>query len=241
LAEYRDKGVVKIPAQAKGRRGSERRRKAVVIIGESDNDTEAIGHLFRALRSDFEGTIHARRDPPLLIKDATPEKLPGRASVLSAIIRSEALAADVVCVLAHEDCDAVEPAHIPLSQKIEDSFNREGIAANAATPAWEMETWLFLWPEASKKYRPKWRQPDRYNGTNVGMLTNAKEKFKAELRPKGAAASAGVRDYRETDAPAIVNKIRELGIIDSPSAISNSYSRFRDAVRNCDLTKNVVK
>jgi hypothetical protein len=230
-----------VPAQARGRRGNGRRQKAIVIIGESENDTEAIGHLFRALRPDFDGAIRARRNPPLLIKDARPENLPDRADILSAIVRSEALTADVVCVLAHEDCDAVEPAHVSLSQKIEGIFGEKGITANAVTPAWEMETWLFLWPEASKRYKPKWRRPDRYNGTNVGMLTNAKEKFKAELRPSGAAARAGVRDYSETDAPMIVSKARELGMIDSPSAISNSYSRFRDAIRNCDLTQNIVK
>lgn len=230
-----------MPAQARGRGGSGRRRKAVVIIGESDNDTETIGQLFRALRPDFEGVVRARRDPPILIKEATPETLPDRASILSAIVRSEALTADVVCVLAHEDCDAVEPAHVPLSRKIESAFDGEGIAAHAATPAWEMEAWLFLWPEASQKYRPKWRRPDKYNGTNVGMLTNAKEKFKAEVRPRGAAARAGVRDYSETDAPMIASKVRELGIIDSPSATSNSYNRFRDAVRNRNLTKGVLK
>lgn len=229
-----------MPAQARGRRGGRVRRRAVVIIGESDNDTEAIGHFFRALRPDFEGTVRARRDPPILMKDATPQSLPDRTSILSAIIRSEALTADVVCVLAHEDCDAVEPAHVSLSQKIEGAFDGDGITVYAATPAWEMETWLFLWPEASKKYKPKWRRPDKYNGTNVGMLTNAKEKFRAELRPRGAAARAGVRDYSETDAPMIASKIRELGMIDSPDAISNSYIRLRDAVRNCDLSKNVL-
>ena len=211
----------------------------MVIFGESGNDTQTIAELFRALRPDFTGTIKPLREPPLLIKEASPGNLPKRADILAAIVRSEAVTSKVVCVLAHEDCDAVEPAHIELSDKIESLFREEGVTAQAATPAWEMEAWLFLWPEASKRYRPKWRRPDNYNGSNVGMLTDAKEKYMRALRPSGAADRAGVRDYRESDSPMTAAKVRELEIIDDLSAISNSYERFRNGVRNCSLTESV--
>ncbi len=229
-----------MPAQSSSRRSATRPRRVVVIIGESEYDTATISQLFRALRPDFTGAVRARKDPPLLIKNATPGNLPNRANILAALVRSEELTADVVCALAHEDCDAVEPAHMALSNKIESLFKERGINAYAVTPAWEMETWLFLWPEASKQYRPKWRRPDSYNGTNVGMLSDAKEKFKRALRPSTPAARAGVRDYRESDAPMIAAKVLELAIIDRLSATSNSYTRFRDALRSCNLTESVV-
>jgi hypothetical protein len=219
--------------------GRTRRRNIVVILGESENDTEMIGELFRALRPDFAGTVKPLREPPLLIKNASPGNLPNRASVLAAIVRSEAVTSKVVCVLAHEDCDAVEPAHIALSEKIESLFAGKGIKAQATTPAWEIEAWLFLWPEASKRYRPRWRRPDSYNGSNVGMLTNAKEKYVRAVRPISAVDRARVRDYRESDSPMIVAKVRELGIINDLSATSNSYERFRNAVRDCSLTESV--
>lgn len=228
-----------LPAQKSNRGTRPRRRNAVVIFGESENDTRTIGELFRALRPDFTGTIKPLRDPPLLIKDASPRNLPKRANVLAAIVRSEAVTARVVCVLAHEDCDAVEPAHTRISEKIESLFREEGITAQAATPAWEMEAWLFLWPEASKRYKPRWRRPDNYNGSNVGMLTDAKEKFIRTLRPSRAADRARVRDYRESDSAMIAAKVRELEIIDSLSATSNSYERFRNEVKNCKLTESV--
>lgn len=211
----------------------------MVIFGESENDTQTICELFRALRPDFSGTIRPLRDPPLLIKDASPGNLPRRANVLAAIVRSEAVTSRVVGVLAHEDCDAVEPAHTGLSDKIESLFLEEGITAQAATPAWEMETWLFLWPEAATAYKPRWRRPDNYNGSNVGMLTDAKEKYKRTLRPSRAADRTRVRDYRESDSPMIAAKVRELEIIDSLSATSDSYQRFRDGVRTCNLRESV--
>lgn len=236
---FLDKEILRLPAQKSGLGRNPRRRNSVLIFGESENDTRTISELLRALRPDFTGNIKPLREPPLLIKDASPGNLPKRANVLAAIVRSEAVTSRVVCVLAHEDCDAVEPAHIRLSHKIESLFREKGIIAQAATPAWEMEAWLFLWPEASKKYKPRWRRPDNYNGSNVGMLTDAKEKYIRALRPSKVADRTRVRDYRESDSPIIAAKIRELEIIDSLSATSNSYERFRDGVRNYSLTESV--
>jgi hypothetical protein len=205
-----------LPARSTGRNRRPRRRSIVLIFGESENDRATIEEFFRALRPDFVEIIKPLRDPLLLIKDASPANLPRRAEILAAAVRSEELTSKVVCVLAHEDCDAVEPAHVALSDKIEAVFIGRGIKALAATPAWEMETWLFLWPDASKRYRPKWRRPDNHNGTNVGMLTDAKEKFVLAVRPSRAADRAGVRDYRPSDSPMIAAKVRNLGIIGSP-------------------------
>jgi hypothetical protein len=230
-----------LPPRRGGRGGRLRRRNTVVIFGESENDTRTLSELFRALRPDFTGTVKPLREPPILIKDASPRKLPKRADVLAAIVRSEAVNSTVVCVVAHEDCDAVEPAHVALSDKIESLFREEGITARAATPAWEMEAWLFLWPEASKSYRPLWRRPDNYNGSNVGMLTDAKEKYIRALRPRAAADRARVRDYRESDAPIIAAKVRELGVIDNISATSNSYERFCTGIRDCNLEETVFE
>jgi hypothetical protein len=230
-----------LPARSGGRGRMPRRGIAVIVFGESENDRETIREFFRALRPDFTGTVKPLREPQLLIKDARPENLPNRAEILAATVRSEELTSKVVCILAHEDCDAVEPAHVALSDKIETVFRQKGIKALAATPAWEMETWLFLWPDASKQYRPRWRRPDKYDGRNVGMLTDAKEKFIAAVRPSRAADRAGVRDYRESDSPMIAAKVRELGIVDALSATSNSYTRFRDAVREYPLTESVFE
>jgi hypothetical protein len=66
------------------------------------------------------------------------------------------------------------------------------------------------------------------------MLDNAKEKFRDALRPT-SRHGRNVRDYRESDAPGIVEKVKELGIIDSLAALSNSYIRFRDEVTGCPL------
>jgi hypothetical protein len=210
------------------------RKQVVVVVGESENDTKSIKELFLALRPDFQGTVIPLREPPILIKDARPEDLPDRATAIAAVIRAEQVAADVVCAIAHEDCDAVEPEHIELSRKIEQSLRSQGIKVHAAAPAWEFETWLFLWPDASVAYRPTWNRPDKYSGKNVGMLQDAKEKFANALIPPGRRRTS-VRAYRETDAPAIAAKVRELNMVNSTDATSNSYILFRRGIVECGL------
>lgn len=205
------------------RRTTVKRRKKVLVFGESDNDTKAIAAFLRGVWPDVDWTIEARRRPPILIKDASPESIPDRVATVAALIDVESVDSDVIAVFAHEDCDAVEPAHLALAQKIEEAFRSRGYEVRAVAPAWEMETWLMQWPDSFPAVVPSWASVERqYAGRNVGLIVNAKEALTRALRPAGRS----VRDYRESDAPALAEIVRERGWIRTPRASSGSFDAF---------------
>lgn len=213
-------------------RSKKSKPKRILVFGEDDNDTKFIHEMLLGLCPEFNGMVKTFRKPPILIKDCDPTKVPGRVEIIKKLIDAEATSCEVVCVFAHEDCDDFEPAHTKLSRKIEEGFAEAGYHVHAVTPAWETEAWLFLWPEAVSDYRSGWRSLERFRGRDVGKIRNAKEELVRSLRPQGKG-SARSRDYRESDAPMIAGKVREMGLANSPAGRSASYDAFRDRVRAC--------
>jgi len=204
-------------------RSSRQRPKKVLVFGEDQNDTRAIAAFIRAACPDANFSIEPYRRPPILLRDAKPEDVPDRVAVVTSLIDAALVDSDVIAIFAHEDCDKVEPAHEVLGKKIEAAYASAGYVVSAAAPAWETEAWLFLWPDAFKEYRPKWRSIDKYKGRNVGLIVDAKEELVRALRPTGKTA---VRDYRESDAPALVEIIAKRGWVRAPMGSSASFQAF---------------
>lgn len=198
------------------------KRKKIIVLGESDNDTHAIAEFLRACLPIDGSSIDARRQPQVLIKDARPDQIPSRAAAIRAVIRAEQTDSTVVAVVVHEDCDAVEPAHVALSSKLTASLSDLGVQVITAVPAWEMETWLMQWPEAFARYRPAWQSISKYDGRNVGLIANAKEVLQRDLRP----TRGKTRDYRESDAPGIAAIVHSNGWVSKPRAKSESFDLF---------------
>ena len=204
-----------------------RRPRAVLVFGENENDTKAIREFIEALLPGTSLRIEPRRRPPINLRDAPPNAVPNRVAAIARIIAAEEVDLDVVAVVAHEDCDAVEPSHVKLTDKIESAFRAKGQdKVRAATPAWEMETWLMQWPDAFKLHVPSWR-PLNTTGRNVGVISNAKEFLAHALEQPGGRG----REYRESDAPTLARIVREQGWIESPKATSASFSMFADRAR----------
>lgn len=196
-------------------------KKFVLIFGEDQTDSKAIKQLCECLRHDLN--VQIRRRPIILEKGADRQKQKNQFQAVAGIVRSTSPA--VNAVILHRDCDAVEPAHVALSQAIEDAARRalpHGVKVVAATPAFELEAWWYLFPEAVAKYRPKWRPLERH-GENVGMISDAKKQLIRDLRPAGGAR---VRDYSGSDAPGIAEKVRALGLCRRPVARSASFTMF---------------
>lgn len=202
-----------------------RRQAQILVFGEDENDTKVIAALVRAACPSLEASIKTFRRPPVMVRDAKPQQLPDRVAQIAALIDAEAVHSDILAIFLHEDCDAVEPAHMPLASKIEAAFNKVGYDVIGVAPAWETETWLFQWPEAVAAHRSKWRSLASYKGRNVGLIVDAKEELVRALRPTGLAASS-VRDYRESDAPAIALQSVASGEALAPAARSASFSAF---------------
>lgn len=216
------------------KRGSNASRRGVgrvLVYGEDRNDTRALKELIEALCPALAGRVVAVPDPPVLIKGAHARDVPDRAKRIAALVRAERVKHDVVCVFAHEDCDDVEPAHVSLIDKIERAFAAVNVSVHAVAPAWELEAWLFLWPDVVSQYRPSWRRPDDYVGKSVGLATDAKEKFRRAVRSRDKRSTA--RDYRESDAPEIMRLVAQTGVARQPMAKSDSYLRFVSRVDEC--------
>ncbi|BCX17071.1 MAG: hypothetical protein KatS3mg117_0753 [Geminicoccaceae bacterium] len=201
--------------------------KRVLVFGESENDTKAIAELVRCLRSDLD--VGTRREPIVLAKAADARKRKTNVEKIAAVVRADAAARPVHAVVLHHDCDAVEPAHVDESRRLETEAAATCAPARvvAATPAFELEAWWYLFPDAVAAYRPGWRRLARH-GQAVGQIVNVKERLCADLRPTNPSK---VKEYRESDSPGIAKKVRELGLCWSPQAQSASFDLFADKIR----------
>lgn len=207
------------------------RKAAVLIFGEDDNDQSALSELVHALRGDIP-KVEKRRKPLILVKGRDAAKQRQNARDVANVVKADNIRLDVRLVVAHQDCDAIEPAHDQLANEIEQRLHAVGINAIAATPAWEIEAWWYLWPDAVSATNKKWRRLNRTN-QEVGRIQNAKEALKRDLRPQVKGQSCA--DYQESDASKIARNVRVMGIINHLSARSASFDRFADRVRKAQL------
>ncbi|NJP31926.1 hypothetical protein [Micromonospora thermarum] len=201
-----------------------------MILGEDDNDRKAVQVLVAALRPDIpRGALKPLRKPMALVRNVPPQRLPSQANKAGALLRAVNVKTPIRAVLMHEDADEVEPAHETLITKIESSYRSLPWPVLAVVPAWEMETWWFLFPDAVAAVRPTWRRPDQFAGRDVGRIRNAKEELKKAVTPQGARQS--FQTYTEADSVAIAEKVVALGQLTPPwFARSASWAAFLDKI-----------
>jgi hypothetical protein len=187
----------------------------VLVFGESVHDRAAICRLTEGLRPDLTGIVEQRRAPLVLIKNAKPEKARTNAQDIAKLVKQETGARNVIAVLAHEDCDAVEPSHIPTAAKIEAALAEAGCpgVSIGVTPAWEIEAWWLVFPEAVTPLVEGWREPNDWMGKDVGTVENAKEALTRALRPRDRQRKT--RDYHEADSLEIARNVVRLNLLSS--------------------------
>jgi hypothetical protein len=189
-------------------------RPIVLVFGESEHDRRAIKLLVEGLRPELAGLVEERRQPLVLIKNALPEKARSNAEKIAGIAKAEAKTRKVVAVLAHEDCDAMEPEHVRVAEKLEKELSEAGCPNPAAvTPAWETETWWLIFPEAVGMVVQGWREPDDWLGKDVGRIEHAKERLAKAVQPRPPRKSPRV--YHERDSIAIAQNIVANGLLRS--------------------------
>jgi hypothetical protein len=202
----------------------------VLVFGEDANDTAAIKELVLALRPE-QVKVEPRRAPLVLVKGKDKARDRKNLAEIAAVVRAERRRGRRLAVVAHRDCDELEPAHERIAVAIEQGLRDAGIdQAVAAVAAWEIEAWWFLWPEAVLAVNSKWRRP-KPPRADVGQIENAKETLRQALRPQTKNARPP-RDYVESDSPKIAAKVRELGIVQRRAAnvVSQSFDRFAERV-----------
>lgn len=208
---------------------SKPQRRVVLVFGEHDHDRRAICRLTMGLRPDLQGQVEPRKTPLVLIKNATPDKAKSNAEKIAKLVKQEGAARTVVAVLAHEDCDAMEPAHVAVADKIEKALGAAGCPGKAigVTPAWEIEAWWFVFPDAVAPVVKGWRTPDDCLGRDVGKLQNAKEALIKAVRPKDGKSKP--RDYAEADSPQIADNLVSMKLLPSFDAVHRTTEGSGDA------------
>lgn len=204
----------------------------IVFFGEDANDRDALRILlFAMIRNPGRYKAKPLRKPIALVKDIDAAKRRARGSAVARAVRAINVLGKVRATIFHEDADAPEPAHVERERAILTVYSDLGCAVVAAVPAWEMESWWFLFPDAVGAVSESWRCPDQHVNRDVGKMHNAKEELARSIRPTGLPRTARFREYRESDAVDIARKIVEMGLIHQPRARSASWTSFVDQVR----------
>ena len=213
------------------------RSKTILIFGESDTDRAALAELFRALRPDLQAVgIQKLREPLILMKpDNRLSTQRNTTNRIAGLVQAQGVSKAVLAVIVHQDCDEVEPGHTALADKIEKDLRAANVPNPiAATPAWEIEAWWMLFPDAVQATRPCWA-PINFGDRDVGRIHNAKEELQRRLRPVSAHDRAKCPDYAEADGIEIARKIRTKGLIDNVTGLSASFSDFKGKIRNLKI------
>ncbi|HEX7690042.1 MAG TPA: hypothetical protein VF453_20210 [Burkholderiaceae bacterium] len=201
------------------------RAKIGLIFGEDKNDADALARLAEALWPDAPRFKYVRKPLVLIRSRQEAEDRKRNAAGIADAIRAEGVLHDVAVVIAHRDCDAVEPAHELQAHTIRSELENAGVKnVIPAAPAWETEAWWFLWPDAVAAVHSKWTRLKRVG--NHGMIKDAAEQLARDLRNKSTR-----REYEKSDAGAIANNVRNFGLIDRCTGTSASFLDFRRRVR----------
>ncbi len=210
------------------------KRSMIFIFGESENDRYALQELFCALRPDLSFLqVRRMREPLILMRgDRHPSTRRKTAEMIAALVRAGNVVGTVAAVIAHEDCDDVEPAHEKLARTIAMELTAAGIPNPlAAPPAWEIEAWWMLFPAALGATRHCWAAVD-YSDRHVGRIRDAKEVLRRDLRPVTPKARNKCPDYVESDSIKIASAIREKDLHHNPRGVSDSFALFATKVRD---------
>lgn len=203
--------------------------RLVLFFGEDVNDANALMHLAKALApAGVEIEMKYLRRPPILRRDSGNRKRRGMASEIAGFAEILGKRRHVI-VVVHRDCDQLEPAHVADSEDLYNDLVGAGVPNPVpATPAWEMETWWMLFPEALALTRKCWNKID-YGSVSVGMIANAKERLRRDLRPKNVRC----RDYCESDSGTIASFIAQHSLADEKTCSrSESLREFRQRFQN---------
>lgn len=197
------------------------------IYGESNHDRQSIKNFILAIVG-AEGTrTRLLREPIVLRRDVQPRKKVLMYDTIASFWRAGDHGNGGCVVVVHRDRDAVEPAHIQERTDILAELNNRGVTkAVAAVPAWEIETWLMLFPEALARARGCWRRVN-YRRRNVGLIANAKEQLVRDLKPIGGQRGR-CPDYTESDSVDVSAEVaKDPSMLAVISPTSNSFISFK--------------
>ena len=190
---------------------------AVLVFGESVNDSKSIMHLLIAANASLSHRVHARPRPMSLTREAKPDAVRSWADELQLAVRAfKAANGRVAAVVIHRDADGSDPdgnVAIALAQQL------ASIDGQPVVPVQAIEAWWFLFPEAVEAVRLRaWKDKLSRVGRDVELINQPKKALQQ------TTSSKRIPGYSESDSPTIAAYIREKAL--SPLCPCRSYNRM---------------
>ncbi|WP_406401447.1 hypothetical protein [Streptomyces uncialis] len=146
------------------------------------------------------------------------EQLSPRVERLRTLANSAAVGAELMGIVVHVDLDAVdENRYVKVRQRIAGELDKFPCPFALALAAWETEAWLMQFPRAFSKVNAGWTLKDRYRGCDLQKIHDPKRALREHSwRPP----------YEDADAPRIMEKAFEEGVLMEPEGRNRSYQDF---------------
>jgi hypothetical protein len=195
----------------------------IVVAGEGDYDRKVLKHLVPALHPGPCPEVRMLRRPIRLARAQV--KLSPRLQEIRRYAVALADTATLAGVVVHVDLDGIaDDAYDKLRKRLTEEMRAtfKDHPSALALAAYEMESWLMLFPDAFPKVRPGWRLSEADCRRDLGRLEKAKEHLVRHL---------GKPAYRESDAPAIAEAaVRGGHVTARPPGNNRSYRDFADEI-----------
>lgn len=133
----------------------------------------------------------------------------------------------MACVFVHEDLDKGGSDEYPrIRDRVQKALETAFDTVHYTPAVEEIEAWLLLFPDALSAFCETWTVPPRHRGEDSGRIADPKGVLKNEISRAG-------RTYRESDAPEILARAAELGIIQRPVGSNRSFEHLRSGIARC--------
>lgn len=204
------------------------KKPVVVVAGEDRHDRIVLRTLLEEFCPAMRGRIVEISDS-VRLRMASDGKLSERIKALArkALARAARERADLACVFVHEDFDrAVSDDYSRVQERVQAALRRELGTAHYVLAAAETEAWLLLFPEAISQTKASWRVPRQYQCRDTARIDDPKRVMVEEVSQRGPR-------YRESDAPEVIGKALELGIVRQPAGTNESWGILRGDSEEC--------
>ncbi|MGH3834663.1 MAG: hypothetical protein ACRDSF_03005 [Pseudonocardiaceae bacterium] len=193
------------------------KKGAVLVFGESVNDSQSILHLLIGANVSLAGRVRSVRRPVSLTRDAKPNTVRDWVNELRRTVRAfEAVNGRVAAVVVHRDADGHDPNGAVAADLARQLTALDG---HPVVPVQAIEAWWFLFPDAVEAVRPRtWKGKLPRQPRNVELINRPKKALQQ------ATQGRGTPEYAESDSPIIAAYIREKSLI--PLCPCRSYDRM---------------
>ncbi|MGH3913946.1 MAG: hypothetical protein ACRDTC_11150 [Pseudonocardiaceae bacterium] len=193
------------------------KQAAVLVFGESVNDSQSIMHLLIGANASLTGRVRSLRRSVSLTREAKPDAVRDWVDELRRTIQAfEAANGPVAAIVVHRDADGHDP-HGAVATDLARQLT--GIGGQAVVPVQAIEAWWFLFPDAVEAVRPRaWKGKLPRQPRNVELIDQPKKALQQATKDRRAPENA------ESDSPTIAAYIGEKSLI--PLCPCKSYSRM---------------